>query len=51
MSSRFKSLQERFDYLRGIGFPITMWEEFIQDCLSENKKLKEKVIELEKEIT
>lgn len=45
--NKFKSLLERFDYLRGIGFPITMWEEFIQSCLQENRELKKKIKLLE----
>lgn len=49
--SKFKTLQNRFDYLRNeVGFPVTLWEEFIQDCLVENQKLKkteDRVLELE----
>jgi len=49
--SRFKNLQDRFNYLRNeVGFPVTLWEEFIQDCLVENSKLKkteDRVLELE----
>lgn len=49
--SKFKSLQDRFNHLRNnVGFPVTLWEEFIQDCLIENsrlKKVEDRVLELE----